>query len=100
MTQRLAIGTDRLRNLNVTGVEIGNGSARDITVRTDFVATGPASLTFEGGAQVQAQHRDEVGRELAATPGLPVFVVTSHDGEGTLSSAYAQARWAGGSRVA
>jgi outer membrane cobalamin receptor len=101
MTQRLAIGTQHFRNLNVTGVELGRGSGRDVTARTDFVATGSASLTVEGGAQVVAQHRDEIGRELGSTPGLPAFVTTSHDAEGTLSSAYAQARWtSGGGRVA
>jgi outer membrane cobalamin receptor len=94
MTQRLAIGTQRFRNLNVTGVELGKGSGRDVTARTDFVAAGPSSLTFEGGAQIQAQHREEIGRELASTPGLPAFVVASHDAGGALSSAYLQARWA------
>src|SRR5205085_4741083 len=67
---------------------------------TDFVATRSSSLTVEGGAQILGQHRDEIGRELASTPGLPAFVTTSHDAEGTLSSAYGQARWAPAGRFA
>ena len=100
ITQRVAIGTQNFTNLNVTGVELGKGSARDVTARTDVVATGPASLTFEGGAQIQAQHRAEIGRKLASSPAIAPFVVTSHDANGRLSSAYAQGRWAPGSRVA
>ena len=71
ITQRLAVATQQFSNLNVTGVELGSGSAREITGRTDFVATATSSLTFEGGGQIQGQHRDEIGRQLASNPGIP-----------------------------
>jgi outer membrane receptor protein involved in Fe transport len=99
ITQRLAVATQQFTNLNVTGVELGSGSAREITGRTDFVATATGSLTFEGGGQIQAQHREEIGRQLASNPGIPPFVTISNGGDAQLSSAYAQARWAKGSRL-
>ena len=60
ITERLAVATQQFSNLNVTGVELGSGSAREITGRTDFVATATGSLTFEGGGQIQgaASRRD------------------------------------------
>jgi hypothetical protein len=94
LTERLAIGSQAFTNRNVTGRELGRGSARDLTWRTEVVATGPASLSFEGGGQIQAQHRDEDGHELRGVTAAPVTVV-AHDADATLSSAHGQIRWTG-----
>jgi hypothetical protein len=99
ITERLAFGTQHYTNRNPVGVELGRGSAQEITWRTDFVATGPSSVTFEGGGQIQAQHKDEVEQGVPAADSAPE-VVPSYDADGRLSSAYAQARWAPGSRFA
>ena len=99
ITQRLAFGTDTFRNRNVTGADLGHGSAHEVTWRTDFVAQGPSSLAFEGGGQIQAQHREEFAQALRG-PALPAVTVTSHDADARLSSAYGLARWSPGSRVA
>ncbi len=92
LTERVAFGRQTFTNRNVTGAELGRGAGRDITWRTDFVATRSASLSFEGGGQVQAQHRDETGGDYRTPTGPPVRVI-AHDAGATLTSAYGQARW-------
>ena len=96
ITERLALATQHYANDNVAGAELGHGSGRDLTWRTDFVSTVSGSLAIEGGGQVQAQHRDEVSssRDIAGS----FITVPLYDANATLSSAYAHARWAPGSR--
>jgi hypothetical protein len=96
LTERVAFGRQTFTNRNVTGAELGRGAGRDITWRTDFVATRSASLSFEGGGQVQAQHRDETGGDYRTATGPPVRVI-GHDAGATLTSAFGQARWTPGS---
>ena len=98
VTQRLAVGTQKFRNTNGTGFELGEGSGRDLTWRADFNATGPAALTFEGGAQVQRQHRELFERQLG--PRGASLLVKSHDGDAQLSSGYVTAGWSRGTRAA
>jgi len=105
LTERLALATLHYSNNNPTGFELGRGSGRDLTWRTDFVATGPRHVIIEGGGQVQAQYREEMAT-FQAQPGGPRVPVQLYDDDGRLSSAYAQARWAaarvdltGGARV-
>ncbi len=98
VTQRVAVGTQKFRNTNGTGFELGEGSGRDLTWRADFNATGPAALTFEGGAQVQRQHRELFERELG--PRGASLLVKSHDGDAQLSSGYVTAGWSRGTRAA
>ncbi len=64
ITQRVAAGTQKFENASGTGFELGGGTGRDLTWRADFNATGPRSLTFDGGAQIQWQHRNAVEREV------------------------------------
>ena len=71
VTQRVAVGIQKFRNTNGTGFELGEGSGRDLTWRADFNATGPAALTFEGGAQVQRQHRELFERRAGAPRRVP-----------------------------
>src|SRR5436190_135565 len=96
ITERLALATQHYANDNVAGAELGHGSGRDLTWRTDFVSTVSGSLAIEGGGQVQAQHRDEVSssRDIAGS----FITVPPYDANATLSSASAHARWAPGSR--
>jgi hypothetical protein len=98
LTQRLAVGTQRFRNWNPNGTEIGRGSGRDVTWRSDFVATGSKAITLEGGGQIQAQHREEIVSILE--PGAAPLPLPLHDADGRLSSAYVHARWAPGARGA
>jgi hypothetical protein len=97
LTERVAVATQHYSNVNPAGFELGRGSGRDITWRTDFVATGPRHVTIEGGGQVQAQDRTEVSSFRVGPGGVPESVPL-YDAGGQLSSVYAQARW-GASRV-
>ncbi len=85
-------------NVNGAGVELGRGTGRDLTWRADFTATGPRSLTFDGGAQIQWQHRDDVERQLLPL-GAPL-VVKAYDDDAQLASGYVTAGWSPGTRVA
>ena len=105
LTERVAVATNHYTNANPAGFELGRGSGRDVTWRTDFVATGPRHVTIEGGGQVQAQDRQETASFGADLGGRPESVPL-YDAAGRLSSAYAQARWGtsrldltGGARV-
>jgi hypothetical protein len=98
VTQRVAAAAQKFRNTNGTGLELGEGSGRDLTWRADFNATGPAALTFDGGAQVQRQHRDLFERQLG--PRGASVLVKSHDGDAQLTSGYVTAGWSRGTRVA
>lgn len=98
ITQRVAVAIQKFRNINGTGFELGRGAGRDLTWRADFNATGPASLTFEGGAQIQRQHREIV--ELELDPRAVPLLVKSHDENAQLSSGYLTAGWSRGTRVA
>ncbi len=97
VTQRLALGIQKFKNTNGAGFELGRGNGNDITWRADFNADGPASLTFEGGAQVQRQHRELFERQLG--PLGAAFLVKSHDGDAQLSSGYLTAGWSRGTRA-
>jgi hypothetical protein len=99
VTERLAFGSQHYTNRNPLGSDLGRGSAREITWRTDIIASGPASLTFESGGQIQAQHREDIEQGVRSA-GFPPEVVTSYDANGRLSSAYGHVRWTGGSRFA
>jgi hypothetical protein len=98
ITERLALGTQHYTNDNAANVELGHGSGRDLTWRTDAVATVSGSLAIEAGGQVQAQHRDEVSssRDLEGA----FFSVPLYDANATLASAYGHVRWTAGSRLA
>jgi hypothetical protein len=43
LTQHLALGTQKFKNTNGTGFELGGGNGSDLTWRADFNADGPAS---------------------------------------------------------
>jgi hypothetical protein len=98
ITQRVAVGTQSFKNTNDAGFELGRGTGRDLTWRADFNATGPASLTFEGGTQIQWQHRDVIERELRL--GAVPLVRKSYDDDAQLASGYLSAGWSRGPRVA
>jgi Carboxypeptidase regulatory-like domain/TonB-dependent Receptor Plug Domain len=92
LTERLAVATNHYTNRNPTGAELGRGSGRDVTWRSDFVVNGPRRVTIEGGAQAQSQHRQEQAR-FEFQPGVLSEPLELYDAGGVLSSAYAQARW-------
>ncbi len=97
VTERIAAGAQVFRNTNAAGVELGSGAAREITWRTDFVATPRPSVTVEGGGQIQSHHRDE---SALVFPGGPAPVVlTDYDDGAHLASAYGQARWTRSARA-
>jgi len=98
VTQRVAVAAQEFTNTNGTGGELARGEGTDLTWRADFNATGPASLTFEGGAQVQRQHRELFERELGPRGGSRL--VRAHDGDAQLSSGYLTAGWSRGTRAA
>ena len=68
ITERIAAGAQVFRNRNAAGFELGSGSARELTWRTDFVATPRPSVTVEGGGQIQSHHRDEGRAGFAGGP--------------------------------
>ncbi len=94
LTQRVAAAAQKFTNVNGAGVELGRGTGRDLTWRADFTATGPKSLTFEGGAQIQWQHRDTVERQLLPL-GVPL-VVKAYDDDAQLASAIRDSRLVSG----
>ena len=89
-------GSNDYTNVNAAGGELDRGRGRDVTWRADFVAIRSSTLTFEGGAQVQWQHRDLTGRFLPDR--APAVTTESYDDDMTLASAYAQARWSPSAR--
>jgi hypothetical protein len=96
LTQRLALGVNDYSNVNAAGGEQDRGSGRDLTWRADVAAIRSDSLTIEGGAQAQWQHRALTGRFF---PDRAAAVTTEHyDDELAMASAYAQARWSPGAR--
>jgi hypothetical protein len=96
VTQRVAVAGQKFQNVNGAGFELGGGSGRDLTWRADFNAAGRGSLTFEGGAQVQWQHREIVERAL--TRAVPV-TLKAHDADANLGSGYLAAGWSRGTRL-
>jgi hypothetical protein len=98
ITQRVAVATQTFRNISGTGFQLGRGAGRDLTWRADFNATGPASLTFEGGAQIQQQHREFLEQQLG--PRAIPLLVKSYDDDAQLASGYLTAGWSRGTRLA
>ena len=97
VTERIAAGAQVFRNRNAAGFELGSGAARELTWRTDFVATPRPSVTVEGGGQIQSHHRDEIALVFAGGPAPLVF--TAYDDGARLASAYGQARWTRSARA-
>ena len=58
LNQHLALGVNDYSNVNAAGGELDRGSGRDVTWRADLAAIRSSTLTLEGGAQAQWQHRD------------------------------------------
>ena len=97
VTERIAAGAQVFRNTNAAGFELGSGAARELTWRTDFVATPRPSVTVEGGGQIQSHHRDESALVFAGGPAP--LVLTDYDDGARLASAYGQARWTRSARA-
>ena len=97
VTSRVALALQRFSNVNPAGLEIGRGSAREVTGRADIIATPSPRFTVEAGAQVHHIQReeevtfifDDVTRRETLTVG---------DAAGRLSSAYGQVRWTSANR--
>ena len=64
VTQRLAVGTQKFKNTNGDGLRAGPRRRPRHHLAGRLRRDGPASLTFEGGAQVQWQHRELFERQL------------------------------------
>ena len=96
LNQHLALGVNDYSNVNAAGGDLDRGSGRDVTWRADLVAIRSSTLTLEGGAQAQWQHRDLTGRFLPDR--APAVTTESYDDDMTLASAYAQARWSPSAR--
>ena len=84
LNQHLALGVNDYSNVNAAGGELDRGSGRDVTWRADLVAVRSSTLTLEGGAQAQWQHRDPTGRFLPDR--APAVTTESYDNDMTLAS--------------
>jgi hypothetical protein len=92
MTNRLAFAANQFKNTNVNAFEFHRGEGSDLTWRTDVVGRASASLTLEGGGQVQRQQRQLVTADLVGLPSAG-RLEQSYDDHALLSSVYVQARW-------
>jgi hypothetical protein len=98
MTQRVGVATNTYSNANFASLDLGHGSGRDVTWRTDVVAKPWSAIALEGGGQVQRQEREVLSRQILNANG-DATLLQAYDQSAVLSSAYGQARWSLG-RVA
>ena len=96
VTGRLALALQRFSNVNPAGLEIGRGSAREVTGRADVIATPSSRITVEAGAQLQQIRREEEITLDFNDIGPERFSIG--DASGRLSSAYAQVRFSSATR--
>ncbi|HEY6362828.1 MAG TPA: TonB-dependent receptor [Vicinamibacterales bacterium] len=78
LSQRFAVGGHRFRNVNPQAVEIGRGTFRDLSFRSDALWVPRPAITIETGGQAQHLRSSRSLLEYNATP-LGTVVATRTD---------------------
>jgi outer membrane receptor for ferrienterochelin and colicin len=90
--QRLLAADNRFRNQNAAGLELDDGSDRQLAYRADLTVAASSDLAIMGGAQ--AERRDDSRVRLRLGPNrLTLVQLDDYSGHGLMTGGFLSARW-------